>query len=89
MADVFATIIVTAAQAQAARDAAAQFPGGEGMLTAALSASGNEPATHYIASGYADSELIDALRDLCTVSDASPKDAMQAAGLQPCAPSSD
>lgn len=89
MADVFATIIVTAAQAQAARDAAAQFPGGEGMLIAALSSTGNEPATHYIASGYADAALIDALRDLCDVSDASPQDAMQAVGLQPCAPSSD
>lgn len=87
MTDTFATIIVTAAQAQAARDAAAQFPGGEGMLTAPLSASGNEPATHYIASGYADSTIIDALRALCTVSDASPQAAMQAAGLQPFASS--
>lgn len=87
MTDTFATIIVTAAQAQAARDAAAQFPGGEGMLTAPLSASGNEPATHYIASGYADSELIGVLRDLCDVSDASPQDVMQAAGLQPFASS--
>lgn len=89
MAEVFATIVVTAAKAQAAREAAAQFQGGEGMLTAALSATGNEPATHYISSGYADSALIDALRDLCTVSDASPQDAMQDAGLQPCASSSE
>ena len=36
--DIFATIIVPAAQAQAARDAAAQIPGGEGMFTAGLSA---------------------------------------------------
>lgn len=87
--EIFATIIVTAQKAGEARTLAATFPGGEGMLTAALSASGNEPATHYIASGYADSTLIDALRDLCTVSDASPKDARQAAGLQPCVSSSD
>lgn len=83
--EIFATIIVTKAKADEARTLAATFPCGEGMLTAALSATGNEPATHYIASGYADSALIDALRDLCTVSDASPQDAMQAAGLQPCA----
>ena len=38
--DIFATIVVTAAQAQTARDAAAQIPGGEGMLTAAPSATG-------------------------------------------------
>lgn len=87
--EIFATIIVTAQKATEARTIAATHPGGEGMLTAALSASGAEPATHYIASGYADSALIDALRDLCTVSDASPQDAMQAAGLQPCAPTSD
>jgi len=43
--DIFATIIVPAAQARAARDAAAQFTGGEGMLTAGLSATGTEPAT--------------------------------------------
>lgn len=87
--EIFATIIVTAQKADEARTLAATFPGGEGMLTSALSESGNEPATHYISSGYADSALIDALRDLCTVSDASPQDAMQAAGLKPCAPSSD
>lgn len=87
--EIFATIIVTAQKATEARALAATSPGGEGMLTAALSATGTEPATHYISSGYADSALIDSLRDLCTVSDASPQDAMQAAGLQPCAPSSD
>lgn len=86
--EIFATIIVTAQKATEARTVAATLPGGEGMLTAALSATGTEPATHYIASGYADSALIDALRDLCDVSDASPQDAMQDAGLQPCAPSS-
>lgn len=87
--ETFATIIVTAQKADEARTLAATFPGGEGMLTSALSASGTEPATHYIASGYADSALIDALRDLCDVSDAPPKEAWQAAGLQPCAPSSE
>lgn len=86
--EIFATIIVTKAKATEARTLAATFPAGEGMLTAALSATGDEPATHYIASGYADSELIDALRDLCDVSDASPQETMQAAGLKPCAPSS-
>lgn len=85
--EIFATVIVTAQKADEARTLAATLPGGEGILTAALSATGVEPATHYIASGYADSALIDALRDLCDVSDASPQDAMQAAGLKPCVPS--
>lgn len=83
MADVFATIIVTAAQAQAARDAAAQFPGGEGMLTAGLSATGAEPATHYIASGIMPAEIVDAL-SMCEVSDLPPAEAIEQAGLKQC-----
>ena len=80
--DIFATIIVTAAQAQAARDAAAQIPGGEGMFTSELSATGAEPATHYIASGWMPEEIVQAL-SMCNVSDLSPADAMTAANLQP------
>ena len=84
--DIFATIIVTEAQAQAARDAAAQFPGGEGMLTAGLSATGVEPATHYIASGWVPEELVQTLT-MCIVSDLSPAEAMTDKGLKPCVPS--
>lgn len=86
MADVFATIIVTAAQAQAARDAVATIPGGEGMFTAGLSSSGDEPATHYIASGWVPEELVQALT-MCSVSDLSPAEAMTDKGLKPCVPS--
>jgi len=86
--DIFATIIVPAAQAQAAREAAAQIPGGEGMFTAGLSSSGDEPATHYIASGLMPEELVQAL-SMCSVSDLSPAEAMEQAGLILCASSSD
>ncbi len=84
--DIFATIIVPAAQAQSARDAAAQIPGGEGMFTAGLSPTGAEPATHYIASGWVPEELVQALT-MCSVSDLSPAEAMTDKGLKPCAPS--
>ena len=85
--DVFATIIVPAAQAQAARDAASAIPGGEGMLTTALSATGQEPATHFISSGTMPQEIVEAVADLTEVSELPPSEAMQAAGLTKCVPS--
>ena len=84
--DIFTTIIVPAAQAQAARDAAATIPGGEGMLTSGLSPTGAEPATHYIASGWVPEELVQTLT-MCIVSDLSPAEAMTDKGLKPCVPS--
>lgn len=84
--DIFATIIVPAAQAKAAREAAATIPGGEGMLTAGLSPTGAEPATHYIASGWVPEELVQTLT-MCIVSDLSPAEAMTDKGLKPCVPS--
>jgi len=84
--DIFATIIVTADKAQAARDAAAQIPGGEGMFTSGLSASGNLPATHYISSGWIPAEIIDAL-PMCAISELPPDEAMTDKGLKSCAPS--
>jgi hypothetical protein len=87
MADVFATIIVTAAQAQAARDAAATIPGGEGMFTTGLSSTGQEPATHFISSGTVPQEIVEVITDLAEVSELPPAEAMQAAGLMLCAPS--
>ena len=85
--DIFATIIVTAAKAKAARDAAAQIPGGEGMLTAGLSSTGQEPATHYISSGTMPQEIVEAVADLAEVSELQPSEAMQASGLTLCVPS--
>jgi len=84
MTDIFATIIVPAAQAQAARDAAAQIPGGEGMFTAGLSASGSEPATHFISSGWIPTEIIEAVSGLCDVSDVAATDVVISKGLKPC-----
>ena len=84
--DIFATIIVPAAQAQAARDAAAQIPGGDGMFTAGLSATGNAPATHYISSGWIPAKIVDALT-MCAISELPPDEAMTDKGLKPCVPS--
>ena len=81
--DIYATIIVTAAQAQAARDAAAQIPGGDGMFTAGLSATGNAPATHYISSGWIPAEIVDALT-MCAISELPLDEAMMDKGLKPC-----
>lgn len=83
MADIFATVIVATAQVQAARDAAAQFQGGAGMLTTGLSASGAEPATHYISSGLIPAEIVQALT-MCDVSSLHPDEAIGNAGLRMC-----
>ena len=57
--DTFATLIITAADAPLARAIAASFgSGGMGMFTTPLSASGLDPATHYISSGYIPSEFV-------------------------------
>lgn len=59
MAYAFATLIVTAEDAPLARSIAAAFGhGGDGMWTAELSASGQEPATHYISSGYITEQFV-------------------------------
>jgi hypothetical protein len=59
MADTFSTLIVTSADADTARAIAAAFgPGGVNMWTTPLSASGNEPVTHFISSGYIPSEFV-------------------------------
>jgi hypothetical protein len=59
MADTFSTLIVTSADADTARAIAAAFgPGGVGMWLTPLSASGSEPVTHYISSGYIPSEFV-------------------------------
>ena len=53
MSDSFRTLIVPTSQVDLAREIAAAFgPGGVGMFRAALSADGNEPATHYCSTGY-------------------------------------
>ena len=84
--DIFATIIVTADKAEQARTIAAEIPGGEGMLTSELSATGNAPATHYISSGWIPAEIVDALT-MCAVSELPPDEAMMDKGLKPCVPS--
>lgn len=85
--DIFATIIVTADNAEQARTLAASIPGGEGMFTAGLSATGSMPATHYISSGSVPQEIVDAVASLADVSELPPLEARQAAGLTMCVPS--
>lgn len=51
--DIFRTLIVPASQVDLARAIAASFgPGGDGMFTTPLSATGADPASHYISSGF-------------------------------------
>ena len=57
MSDQFVTIVVSAAEAPAARAVAAAVPGGSGMFEVGLSKSGKEPATHFISSGLVSDEL--------------------------------
>ena len=57
--DTFATLIIQAQDAPLAREIAAAFgPGGIGMFTTPLSATGLDPVTHYISSGYIPSEFV-------------------------------
>ena len=57
--DTFATLIIVASDAPLAREIAAAFgPGGVGMWTTPLSASGLDPASHYISSGYIPDEFV-------------------------------
>ena len=84
--DIFATLIVTAANVDQARTIAAQFTGGDGMFASELSATGNAPATHYISSGWIPAEIVDALT-MCAVSELPPDEAMTDKGLKPCVPS--
>ena len=51
--DIFRTLIIPVAQVDLARAIAASFgPGGMGMWTTPLSATGADPASHYISSGF-------------------------------------
>ena len=52
MAYIFRTLIVTAASEPLARTIAAAFGGGPDMWITPLSASGSDPASHYISTGY-------------------------------------
>ena len=87
MPDIFATLIVTAANVAQASTIAATFTGGDGMFTSELSATGNAPATHFISSGTMPKEIVDAVADLAEVSDLLPLEALQASGLTLCVPS--
>lgn len=53
MADQYRNLIVPTAHVDLARAIAASFgPGGDGMFTTPLSATGLDPASHYISSGF-------------------------------------
>ncbi len=51
MSYAFRTFVVPAANAHLARALCALESGGEGMFTAGLSSTGQEPATHYVSTG--------------------------------------
>lgn len=58
MSYLFRTLIVQAQDVEDSRAIAVAFgPGGVGMWTCPLSESGNEPATHYISTGYIPAEF--------------------------------
>ena len=64
----FATLVVTEGNAPVARVLSAGLSeGGVGMFTAALSADGSEPATHYCSTGWFGEEYIDALESADTL----------------------
>lgn len=53
MADLYRTLVIAAQDATKVRAIASAFgPGGEGMWKTPLSATGSEPVTHYISSGF-------------------------------------
>lgn len=69
MSDVFATIIVTAAEQATAQEAAATCDGGAGMFTTGCSADGKAPATHFISSGMVTDAIVAAVSDACPFAD--------------------
>jgi uncharacterized protein YjdB len=69
--EIFRTVIVTAAEKSRAQEIAAEFSGGAGMFTAALSPTGRKPATHYISTGFADSAIFAAIEEELTAEDSS------------------
>lgn len=84
-------IIVPAAVVEQARQMCAGIPGGDGMFTAPLSATGAEPATHYISAGLIWPEFAEMLPlDVPATDDADahriPGDAAKAAAALPDAP---
>lgn len=59
MPDLFKTLIIAAQDAPLAREIASAFgPGGQGMWLTPLSASGQEPVSHFISSGYIPAEFV-------------------------------
>jgi hypothetical protein len=79
--DVFRTIIVPADNVEAFRTQAATVPGGEGMFITPLSPTGQEPATHYISSGFIPAIELP-VQGRADTSDEPPFDAMARLGLQ-------
>lgn len=85
MADVFATMIVPAVNASLARSIASEFTDGSSLMwTTPLSATGQEPATHFVSSGYAPEEIPDEISNSISTADVSadpPFDALARLGL--------
>lgn len=62
---IFVTAIVPVAHRTAAQSVAAAQVGGAGMFTAACSATGTLPATHYLSSGFVNVAVRDVLVNTC------------------------
>lgn len=82
---VFRTIVVTAADVDAARDICAEFEGGDGMFTTPLSPTGQAPVTNYVSSGYIDAGMAEQVKTQLPASDVSEEEpfvAFERLGLQ-------
>lgn len=77
--DIKATLITSSANVEAARATTEHA-----AFSCALSASGEAPATHYVASGIVPAEAMTALAELCAVTtgEHDPHAVIAAAGLQ-------
>jgi len=75
----FATIIVSSANVERARTAAATFEGGEGMFIVPCYA--GTVKTHYISAGKVSGDIIGALTDIASISTADPLVALERMGL--------
>ena len=76
----FASILVTVENAEAARSAAASIEGGDGMFTTPCNTVG--VLSHYISSGDVSDEILAAVQSLAIVSDEDPHVMLADMGLK-------
>lgn len=82
MADVFKTLVVVAADKDAASATGAAAGGGDGMFSVALAPTSEGPATHWGCSGLWPQEVVDAMwPSACDISEDEPPAMMARLGL--------